>query len=736
MKKTILITILALLGITQAVAQEYEYVPFVREGVKWVYYINYPEWSNPNPNFNVGLNYRTLEIKGDVVINGKTYKAMHKYSGDAIDPHIDTIPIYLREEDNVVYGIIPDGKMYYDCPIKISWLIDEYNGEEFVLYDFNDQESFWDGILNIDFDDCYEFISTQFITLGSHRAKQYVNKYNGTDFYFIEGIGIDTFTNGFMLYPFMGRLLSGPMFHLSHVIENDEIVYKSVNYLEPEPDDYEYVPFVREGVKWVYYINNYHFDLTVNPAQGCNICYRTLEIKGDTVINGKAYKAMHKYSGSAINEENDTIPIYLREENKIVYGIVPDGKYYDDCFIFNACTADDIDPYDGHEFVLYDFNDPVGYWKSFIPEDYAGDWTFDLEYTDFITVGDHIAKRYDFYIPDFIMIEGIGAITYNGTPLSFFNPQFSDFFALHYGLYHVLENDEVVYKTYKGVDDRYLPVIRDGVKWINEKVIISNGDTTRYYYAYEFNGNAPFKDGNGDVFKALYYTDYPASAVSDSLIAGIFEWDGFVASHRNYALDKAMNEGRNMMNFNPYMYSNGTRELYQLNTFNNELLAINDYIHDQKEQFLTKDNFVMVDPIEIDGVICSRCAYVKENGDTMCYVVEGIGFDSNMGDLLTPFTREPDPDADYQEYWGLSHVVKNGKIIYKGMRFNPALFENPGDVNGDGEVNIADANSVIDIVILGGNAGHTRAPAADANHDGEVNIGDINYIINFILNGE
>ncbi|MBE6315861.1 MAG: hypothetical protein E7078_04360 [Bacteroidales bacterium] len=87
---------------------------------------------------------------------------------------------------------------------------------------------------------------------------------------------------------------------------------------------------------------------------------------------------------------------------------------------------------------------------------------------------------------------------------------------------------------------------------------------------------------------------------------------------------------------------------------------------------MTTENFVEVEPIEIEGVTCSRYAYVKENGDTMCYVVEGIGFDSrNMGDLLTPFTREPDPDADYQEYCGLSHVVKDGKIIYKGMRYTP-----------------------------------------------------------------
>ena len=231
MKKILLLTFLALLGISQAVAEEHEYVPFVREGVKWVYFINNSDlWSTPDPNFNVGLNYRTLELKGDVVINGKAYKAMHKYSGDAIDQQNDTIPLYLREEGKVVYGIIPEGRRYYDCPIKISWLIDEYNGEEFVLYDFNDQTSFWDQILNINFDDNFEYVSTDFITLGSHKARRYVNNYSGTDFYFIEGIGVDTYTNGFTLCPFMPYSISFPIFALSHVIENGQIIYKGLNY--------------------------------------------------------------------------------------------------------------------------------------------------------------------------------------------------------------------------------------------------------------------------------------------------------------------------------------------------------------------------------------------------------------------------------------------------------------------------------------------------------------------------
>ena len=52
----------------------------------------------------------------------------------------------------------------------------------------------------------------------------------------------------------------------------------------------------------------------------------------------------------------------------------------------------------------------------------------------------------------------------------------------------------------------------------------------------------------------------------------------------------------------------------------------------------------------------------------------------------------------------------------------------PGDVNGDGEVNIADVNAVID-GILGG----TGNAACDVNGDHEINIADINALIDMIL---
>ena len=80
---------------------------------------------------------------------------------------------------------------------------------------------------------------------------------------------------------------------------------------------------------------------------------------------------------------------------------------------------------------------------------------------------------------------------------------------------------------------------------------------------------------------------------------------------------------------------------------------------------------------------------------------------------------------------------------YFGQIVDDLIPETPsGDVNGDGEVSIADANSVINIIINGGGSGHDHSPSnsdidwpnpADVNGDGEVNIADINAIIDMIL---
>jgi len=49
-------------------------------------------------------------------------------------------------------------------------------------------------------------------------------------------------------------------------------------------------------------------------------------------------------------------------------------------------------------------------------------------------------------------------------------------------------------------------------------------------------------------------------------------------------------------------------------------------------------------------------------------------------------------------------------------------------VNGDGEVNISDINTIIDIILTG-----KLDFNGDVNDDGEVNIADINTVIDTIL---
>ena len=51
-----------------------------------------------------------------------------------------------------------------------------------------------------------------------------------------------------------------------------------------------------------------------------------------------------------------------------------------------------------------------------------------------------------------------------------------------------------------------------------------------------------------------------------------------------------------------------------------------------------------------------------------------------------------------------------------------------GDVNGDGEVNIADINAILDVIMKGG-----FDAKSDVNHDNEVNIVDVNAVIDVII---
>ena len=422
--------------------------------------------------------------------------------------------------------------------------------------------------------------------------------------------------------------------------------------------EYEYVPFVREGVKWI--CSNYY---TLQQS------HFTLELKGDAVINGVTYKAMHKYSGEEIDPNNDTIPVYMREEGKVVYAIVPDGKTYEECPIdcFGDSTINE-DIMDGKEFVLYDFNDPEGFIMSKIPTMptyiyHSGEIVDSLHdvMPQTIMLGDRSVKRYVFtcYSNGFCFIEGVGCDGLNrGYPLAYKKEY--EYPIMH--LDSVIEDGKIIYSSerFKESDYEIPEVAREGVQWVNERVVIENGDTTRSYYTYEFKGM-------DDRFNLLchYYEGDSFDSEQDSVIAKmrgtIFELNRAISSQR-----------------------------------------------------------------------CKRYAYYGDGDEPLCYIVEGIGFDSrDMGDLLTPFTRKPDPDADYQEYWGLSHVIKDGEIIYKGMCYKEPKAV-AGDVNGDGRLTIADVTALIDILLGGGGTDGFNMPG-DINMDNHLSIADVTTLIDMLL---
>ena len=93
-----------------------------------------------------------------------------------------------------------------------------------------------------------------------------------------------------------------------------------------------------------------------------------------------------------------------------------------------------------------------------------------------------------------------------------------------------------------------------------------------------------------------------------------------------------------------------------------------------------------------------------------------------MEDGVTYYARSR---TSYLDFDGNSHNTAYGPIISFVYRDRPSQ---SGDVNGDDEINIADINAVIDMILSG-----TASGRGDVNGDGETNIADVNALIDFVL---
>jgi hypothetical protein len=123
-----------------------------------------------------------------------------------------------------------------------------------------------------------------------------------------------------------------------------------------------------------------------------------------------------------------------------------------------------------------------------------------------------------------------------------------------------------------------------------------------------------------------------------------------------------------------------------------------------------------------DGVLC------KLDFDNVKADIKG-GVD-RIGEGITftncSITYPADAHTDHSDY-GYYIAYGNGNAAdHIIISRNAEMIK--GDVNNDGEVNIADINAVIDVILGGGNNA-----SADVNNDGEINIADVNVIIDIIL---
>ena len=113
-------------------------------------------------------------------------------------------------------------------------------------------------------------------------------------------------------------------------------------------------------------------------------------------------------------------------------------------------------------------------------------------------------------------------------------------------------------------------------------------------------------------------------------------------------------------------------------------------------------------------------------------VPDELGTMSDGGTRVESMNVEYGTDAEGNEEVTL-FIYKNynGMAVYKiganvgGDEPAPVI---PGDVNGDGEITIADVNTLIDQIL-----NSTGTDASDVNKDGEINVADVNALIGIIL---
>lgn len=285
----------------------------------------------------------------------------------------------------------------------------------------------------------------------------------------------------------------------------------------------------------------------------------------------------------------------------------------------------------------------------------------------------------------------------------------------------------------------YIDVMGDLTREQAECNIMTAGASSEYIYRWHADQGGDFEGGfDGDPYLAIldFYpvtvTQWGLAPVVKMVLAGegdysgnLFYVDGFTASPILYDVTGTLVESFENVDPSCWPMDVGANGVCEFTLEGRNFIA---YVAAQYEG-----------SVEATGINKACQVYICELGEGMTLagmkrywmVPDELGRQSDGGTRVQSMSVEYGTDAEGNEevilyifkcFNGMA-VYKIGKNVHSGE--TPSI---PGDVNSDGEVNIADVNGVIDCILSG-----KFIPSADVNSDGEVNIADVNTVISIIL---
>ena len=331
MKKILTIILLAFVCGIALQAQDAEYQPLVREGVRWVNHSQFV-YCGVDTYYFGPVNTYTYELKGDTTITTPSGTHTYKIVKGAYK-------IFMRESDKKVYLLNKQSPQ-----------------DEFLLYDFSQEAQ---ATLNNPFNQTWNFNLVDVVDIAGKSCRVY----KGSIGYLIESLGFVSHYNGDLIQLKLGSTAGGEdNYGLDHVEDLEgNIIYKAPWYEEPA----QCKPLIREGVVWHYAYEDFELDEDYWPIDSTyRIIDQKMEFRGDTTIYGIKYKKCYLYETNQLAADEQPVILAREHNGQVIFAPVSfDYTVYDfgeDIYHPEGTLPGPYINFLG-EYIAYDFGDMAGF---------------------------------------------------------------------------------------------------------------------------------------------------------------------------------------------------------------------------------------------------------------------------------------------------------------------------------------------------------------------------------------